>query len=156
MSMVSASAVVPKAKPTPCPNPLPRVVEIDLNNPPETDGSASPDGDTNEVQMVLSANGSGNIPFCYYSYTAIVNLYNADQGPLNGTFHIRVWVCNRTPTYQGDFVQGFINAYSASFTTPTSWYYGGCGPQADNLSTTFGQQNTGFTVFYRGVGYLNY
>jgi hypothetical protein len=132
LAMDGASAAVwpqPYGNPTPC-YPSFKSAEVDLNNQGESDSSASPDGDTNEAVIGLTANASGFLPNCYYSYSLSFDTYNVVGFRFSGQFSIRVWVCGR---YQGDFGVPFSGAQADSYTTPGSWYYGSCGKQADNL-----------------------
>jgi hypothetical protein len=150
-----ASSVPVQAKldgnPTPCAGSA-RQWEVDMNNPAEFDNSL--DGDTNEVELTLYANASGFVPACSYSYTLTLDLSNSTYGGLNGTAHIRVWVCGG---YQGEFTGSFINSYHVEYTTPRGWYYGSCGKGADNWHTNFSlAANTYFTITSGTPGYISY
>jgi hypothetical protein len=137
--------------PTPCYSSA-RQSEVDMNNPAEFDNSL--DGDTNEVELTLGANGSGFVPQCSYSYTLTLDLSNSTYGGLSGSAHIRVWVCG---AYQGEFTQPFVQVYHFSYTTPRGWYYGTCGKGADNWHTFMSlAANTYFTVTSGTPGYINY
>ncbi|TMD15031.1 MAG: hypothetical protein E6J00_03875 [Chloroflexi bacterium] len=150
----SASAERP-ATPTPCYGATVQS-EVDLNNQTEIDGNQ--DGDTNEVVLKLTANASGDQPYCWYSYTETATFYDPSpsDSTLSGTLHI--WVCG---AYQGDFSRSFVNFYNVTYTTPNEWPYwnsnGPCGKQADDLNTTLTTQHTfWFTVNYRAAGYVSF